>query len=139
MGRRTKKTTEEIEAKKREEQKAEYAEELLSILRGKKIAFLSHAFAYTSFSSSTAYNFELEKMESVKETIKKNRANAKNYMVQKWIASDNATLQVAAYRLMSDPEEHKLLNQSYIDHTSGGEKVIFNGIDLDVKENDSAS
>lgn len=96
----------------------EYEEELLKVIKTRKIAFLNHAFAYTSFSSSTAYNHELEKLESVKEAIQNNRVSSKNYMLQKWIDSDNATLQVAAMRLLADAEEHRKLNQSYVQQDS---------------------
>ena len=105
------------------QKKKKYEKELLKVIQDKKIAFLNHCFAYTSFSSSTAYNYELEKLESIKEAINKNRVSAKNYMLQKWIASENATLQISAFRLLSDTEEHQKLNQSYVDHTSKGDKI----------------
>ena len=42
-------------------------------------------------------------------------------MLNKWIESDNPTLQVAAMRLLSDTDEHRRLNQSYIDHKHGAD------------------
>ena len=101
----------------------EYKLELLNVINEKKIAFLDHAFAFTSFSRSTAYNNGLDKLDSIKDALRKNRVKAKAYMLNKWIKSDNATLQLAAYRLCADPEEHQKLNQQYIDHTSKGEKI----------------
>ena len=62
-------------------------------------------------------------MHSIKAAIATNRATAKNYMLNKWVASDNATLQISAMRLLSDSEEHQKLNQSYVDHTTKGEKI----------------
>lgn len=101
----------------------EYAAELLAVIEKHKIAFLDHAFAFTSFSRSTAYEHNLDKSDDIKNAIAQNRVKAKNYMLNKWIASDNATLQLAAYRLCATPEEHQKLNQQYIDHTSKGEKI----------------
>lgn len=98
----------------------QYKQEILDVIRSKKIAFYDHVFAYTSFSSSTAYNHELEKVEDIKEALKKNRVSYKAYMLEKWVKSDNATLQVAAMRLLSDTEEHRKLNQNYTDHTTDG-------------------
>lgn len=89
-----------------------YEEELLKVIKSKKIAFFDHCFGFTSFSRSTAYNYSLDKLDSIKEAILQNRVTAKNYMLNKWIASDNPTLQISAYRLLSDPEEHRLLNQN---------------------------
>lgn len=106
-----------------ESKTAKYEKELLEVIKDKKIAFFDHCFGYTSFCAATAYNHQLEKLETIKNAIKENRVKAKNYMLNKWIASDNPTLQVAAMRLLSDSEEHKKLNQSYIDHTSKGKEV----------------
>jgi hypothetical protein len=44
-------------------------------------------------------------------------------MLAKWVTSQNATLQIAAMRLLCDKEEHQMLNQQYIDHTTKGESV----------------
>ena len=106
------------------EKQKKYEKEMLRVINEEKIAFFDHCFAFTTFSAATAYNHNLEKLESIKNAIAGNRVKAKNYMLNKWIASDNPTLQIAAMRLLSTPEEHQKLNQSYIDHTSKGEKVI---------------
>lgn len=100
-----------------------YKAELLDVIKKHKIAFIDHCFAFTSFSRSTAYEHNLDKSDDIKNAIAQNRVKAKNYMLNKWIASDNATLQLAAYRLCATPEEHQKLNQQYIDHTSKGEKM----------------
>jgi len=121
----------------------EYEKELLKVIKEKKIAFFDHCFGFTSFSRRTAYEHKLHESHDIKNAINQNRVTAKNYMLNKWIASDNATLQVAAMRLLSDSEEHQKLNQSYIDHTTKREKLLFNPINLDIdttnnaKENDS--
>ncbi|HSH68028.1 MAG TPA: hypothetical protein VLB84_20005 [Bacteroidia bacterium] len=105
------------------EKKDKYEKELLEVIKSKKIAFFDHCFGFTSFSRTTAYDYKLNDSDAIKVAIAKNRATAKNYMLNKWIASDNATLQISAMRLLSDSEEHQKLNQSYIDHTSKGEKI----------------
>jgi len=98
-----------------EDKGIKYEAELLELIKEKKIAFLDHCFAYATFSRATAYNYNLDKLDSIRDAINKNRVSAKNYMLNKWIASTNATLQISAFRLLSDQEEHRLLNQSYID------------------------
>ena len=105
------------------EKKKQYEQELLEVIKKKKIAFFDHAFAFVSFSRATAYNHELDKLDTIKSAIDNNRVTAKNYMLNKWIGSDNPTLQISAMRLLSTPEEHQKLNQSYVDHTSKGEKI----------------
>ena len=112
-----------------EKQKA-YEKELLKIIKERKIMFFSHAFAYTSFSAATAYNHNLEKLDSIKEALSKNRASGVTYMLNKWIGSDNATLQIAAMRIIADEDIRRSLNQQYIEQTIK-EQPLFN---IDVKE-----
>ena len=72
---------------------------------------------YMGCSRATAYNHGLDKLDSIKEALEKNRAKGVDYLLQKWIAGDNSTLQIAAMRLICTKEEHQLLNQQYIEHT----------------------
>ena len=112
-----------------EKQKA-YEKELLKIIKERKIMFFSHAFAYTSFSAATAYNHNLEKLDTIKEALAKNRASGVTYMLNKWIGSDNATLQIAAMRIIADEEIRRSLNQQYIEQTIK-EQPLFN---IDIEE-----
>jgi len=101
--------------------KQRYEEEILEVIKNKKIMRFSHVFAhYTGCSMSTAYNHELEKLESIKEALKKNRSTATNYLIQKWISSDNATLNVAAFKLVCSDEERQKLNQQNVDLNHSG-------------------
>lgn len=101
----------------------QYEAELLKVIKEKKIAFFDHAFAFTTFSRATAYNHGLDKLDAISEAIDQNRVKAKNYMLNKWIAGENPTLQVAAMRLLSSSEEHRKLNQHYTDHTTNGKEI----------------
>ena len=112
-----------------EKQKA-YEKELLEIIEERKIMFFSHAFAYTSFSAATAYNHDLEKLDTIKSALAKNRTSGVTYMLNKWISSDNATLQIAAMRIISDEDLRRSLNQQYIEQTIK-EQPLFN---IEVKE-----
>ena len=111
-----------------EEKAKKYEEELLKVIKSKKIAFFDHCFGFTSFSRATAYNHSLDKLDSIKDAINQNRVTAKNYMLNTWIASDNATLQISAMRLLSDYEKHQQLSHTYIDHTSNGKDFNINEI-----------
>jgi len=110
-------------SKPKSENTPKYEAELLEVIKKHKIAFFDHCFAFTSFSRATAYNNGLDKLDNIKAAIDENRVKAKNYLLNKWIASDNPTLQLAAFRLLSVSEEHRLLNQSYVDHTTNGKDI----------------
>ena len=75
---------------------------------------------YEACSRATAYNHNLDKLDSIKEAIYKNRRKGVTSLKAKWLKSENATLQLAAMRMICDPEEHKTLNQNYTDITTGG-------------------
>ena len=62
-------------------------------------------------------------MDDIKEALLENRKKAVNYLLNKWIKSENATLQIAAMRMVADDADRQRLNQAYIDHTSGGQKI----------------
>ena len=77
-----------------------------------------------SMGRTTAYAYKLNDSDSVKETFEINRSKGVNYLLQKWITSDNSTLQIAAMRIIADEEDRQRLNQQYIDHTSKGGEII---------------
>jgi len=68
---------------------------------------------YKACTRTTAYNHNLNKLDSIKEAIYMNRRKSVVSLLTKWLNSDNATLQLAAMRLICDPDEHRALNQNY--------------------------
>ena len=99
---------------------------------------------YEACSRATAYNHNLDKLDSIKEAIYKNRRKGVTSLKAKWLNSDNATLQLAIMRMICDPEEHKTLNQNYTDITTGGVALnidpfakIRQNVGLDEKTNTS--
>lgn len=74
---------------------------------------------------ATLYNHELDKLDTIKEALNNSRVSTKVYLRKKWRDSDNATLQLALMKLISDDEDRQKLSQSYqnVDHTSKGETI----------------
>jgi hypothetical protein len=108
--------------------KKEREKEIVEIIKKNKIMFIEHIFGYyTDIKKSQFYNLKLHESDAIREAIHKNRTFAAGYMIQKWIASDNPTLQVAAYRLVCSSEEHRLLNQQYVESTTT-QKVELSGL-----------
>lgn len=68
---------------------------------------------YQECSRSTAYAHGLDKSDNIKEAIYKNRRKGVTSLKAKWLKSENATLQLAAMRLICDADEHRALNQNY--------------------------
>lgn len=68
---------------------------------------------YKGCSRPTAYNHGLDKLDSIKEAIYSNRRTGVTTLIDKWLKSENATLQMGAMKLICDPDEHKRLNPNY--------------------------
>jgi hypothetical protein len=90
------------------------------------LVFIDEVIKYLPCKKTSFYDFfpaNSELMNELKDLINTNKENLKKGLRTKWYESDNATVQLALYRLLATTEEHKLLNQSYIDQTSKGEKI----------------
>jgi hypothetical protein len=95
-----------------------YEAELIDMIKKKQWMRYGHIdWTALSFSMPTAYNYELEKLETIKDALAFNRSKAVHYMLQKWIAGDNPTLQIAAMKIVADDADRIKLVQQQIDST----------------------
>ncbi len=96
--------------------------EILEVIEEYKITRITHIFAYYGgISRPTFYAEELDKSDTIKEALEKNRLKACSFLHNKWIQSDNPTLQIAAFKLLCDDDERQKLTQN--DVTTKGEKI----------------
>jgi len=96
--------------------KQQHEEEILKIVIKNKIMKIQHIFShYTDLRSAQFYNLELEKSESIKDAISKNKTKAVSYMLNKWIGSENPTLQISAFKVLCDDEERKKLSMQFME------------------------
>lgn len=68
-------------------------------------------------SKQTAYDHNLDKVDAIKDKLEFNRRNNKKSLRNKWFNSENATTQIALYRLLADDEEFTRLVQNKQDTT----------------------
>ena len=98
--------------------KKQHEKDIVEVIKENKVMFIKHIFGYyPDLASSQFYNLKLEQSEKIKEAIAKNKSKATGYLINKWISSDNPTLQIAAYRLTCTNEERQKLNQNYLELT----------------------
>jgi hypothetical protein len=83
---------------------------------------------YLDCSRATAYNHNLDKLDSIKEAIRDNKRKGVTSLLSKWIKSDNPTLQIAAMRMICEDDERRKLNQQYKEHTGKGGSELFQQI-----------
>jgi len=96
--------------------KEQHEAEILQIVVKQKIMKIQHIFQhYTNLGSAQFYNLELEKSESIKEAIQTNKSKAVSYMLNKWVGSDNATLQISAFKVLCEDEDRKKLSMQFVE------------------------
>lgn len=101
-----------------------YESEILETIKKHPIFTFQDIFVYyKGCSRSSAYAWSLDKSDAIKNAIYENKRRGVVSMLSKWINSQNATLQIAAMRLICEQNERQLLNQQYIDHTTGGKEI----------------
>ena len=106
------------------DKKEQYEKEALDAIEKHKLAFFSHIFAYVPFSHQTAYTHGLDKLDSIKDAIAKNRVSHKSYLLNDFITGDNATLKVVAYKLLADDDELARLNNKQEQAKEESPKIV---------------
>jgi hypothetical protein len=96
--------------------KEQHEKEILDVIVKHKIMKIQHIFShYVDLKSAQFYNLELEKSESIKEAISLNKTKAVSYMINKWIASENPTLQISAFKVLCEDDERKKLSMQFME------------------------
>jgi hypothetical protein len=100
------------------------------------IAFIEDVVACLPCGKVTFYEHKLNELNTIKSALEKNKIEGKKYLRNKWKDSDNATVQVALYKILgNDGDRDKLNPNSKVDHNvQGGIKITIE--DLDEKYND---
>lgn len=121
--------------------KEQHETDILKVIIKNKIMRIDHIFShYVDLKSSQFYNLELEKSESIKEAIKINKSKAVSYMLNKWVGSNNATLQISAFKVLCEDEDRKKLSMQFVESENKHElkeftvKVIDNNPDGDTNQ-----
>lgn len=113
--------------------KAQHEKNILEIIRKNKVMFISHIFGfYGQISRQYFYQIGLDKSDEIKKAIADNRAKATGFMINKWIASDNPTLQVCAYKILCSDDERKRLSKDYVEVTGKNGKDLVPKIEVEI-------
>jgi hypothetical protein len=111
----------------------ELEKQALEAIEKHKLFFIEDIVSYLPCDKTTFYAHKLHESNSIKDALLEVKTNLKVSMRSKWFRSENATLQLALMKLLSNDEElRKLSMQHQVNEEA--EKPIFNGIDLDIKD-----
>lgn len=95
----------------------------IDLIKKHKLVFLYEVISFLPCSQSTFYDHKLEQSEDIKSALEENRVLQKHKMRANWINGDNSTLQLAAYKLLSNDDEIKKLSMQHTDVTSDGKQI----------------
>ncbi len=91
-----------------------------------KLIFVEDIAAMCGCSKNTLYDkfpIDSDDFHELSKMLEENKISLKVGLRKKWFESDNATTQMALYKLCSTDTEHKKLQQNYTDLTTDGEKI----------------
>lgn len=114
-------------------------EQALDIIDKKKLFFIEDVITLLPISKQTFYEFfkvDSNELDTIKEALDKNKIDVKNGLRNKWYNGNNPLTQMALYKLIGTEEEyHRIASTKTENKNINIEKPLFNGIDLNVKEN----
>lgn len=101
-------------------------QQAIKAITDNNLFFIEDIVAFLPISKKTFYEYFTvgsDESNNLKELLEINKTTTKSEIRKKLFKSEKAAELLALYRLVCTPEERQLLNQQYIDHTSGGDKI----------------
>jgi hypothetical protein len=107
--------------------KTELVDLAISVMAGEEIVTWGELWDSMGISPTTAFKFELQEVEDIKNELQRHKTRRKKRLRRRWADSDNAALQIAEYKLLSDDDELARLNTQKVnaDVNLSHKKVIF--------------
>jgi len=103
--------------------KQEIIDLCMEVIEEHNVIFIEELVSYVPISKSAFYNWNLHELDDIKDAITSSKVNKKAQLREMWMMSENATLQVANYKLMATDEEHDRLTMNRSDITTKGDKI----------------
>jgi hypothetical protein len=116
-------------------------QQALDLIEKKKLFFIEDVVCLLPCDKTTFYRFfEVESNEynTIKEGLDKNKIEIKNGLRNKWYNGNNPLTQMALYKLIGTEEEyHRIASTKTENKNINIERPIFNGLDINVKNEES--
>ena len=82
----------------------------LEVIRKNMLVFIHEVASTMNLSRQTFYDHGLDKLDSIKNELEANRNKLKCGLRKKWYESENATVQIALYKLIGTDDESDRIN-----------------------------
>ena len=113
----------------------------LDLIEKKKLFFIEDVVCLLPCRKSTFYDLfpiDSNEMDTIKELLDKNKIEIKNGLRNKWYNGNNPLTQMALYKLIGTEEEyHRIASTKTENKNINIERPIFNGLDINVKKEES--
>lgn len=107
----------------------EQLQEALRVIEEEKICFFEEITLYVAPSKRIMQEWGFHELPTIKDALDRNKIKGKSKLRNKWQDSGNATLELAAYKLMATTEELERLTVNNNKNQSSGELNV-NGVNL---------
>lgn len=107
----------------------ELEERALKVIKSKKLIFIEDISVMMGINKTTFYAHRLHENDEIMDEIIKNKINIRNGLRDKWYHNDNATTQLALYKLAAIPKELERLTMQKIDQKIDGEIKVVKWLD----------
>lgn len=107
--------------------KQELINEALAIIPREECVTLEEVWLFMGITRTTAFNYQLNTVDEIKEAVLQEKIKVKKKLRRRWRDSDNATLQIAEFKLCSDDDELARLNTQKVNadvNVTGKGRVI---------------
>ena len=99
----------------------------LEAIEKHKLFFIEDIIAFLPCSKPTFYEYfpnDSNDYKTMFQALEKNRTEIKTSLRSKWYKSNAPALQLALYKLIASPDEHRSLQMNYQDVTSNGKTIL---------------
>ena len=104
--------------------KEELIQDCLSIIEEYGLFNISQLVGFLSISTSTFYNYELEKSKEIKDALRKSRAKEFSEAFNRMKANDSATAQIATLKILGDQDTRDALNGKQEENKNNEIRVV---------------
>jgi len=116
-------------------------QQALDLIEKKKLFFIEDVVCLLPISKPTFYDYfqiDSNELNTIKELLEKNKIEIKNGLRNKWYNGNNPLTQMALYKLIGTEDEyHRIASTKTENKNINIERPIFNGLDINVKNEES--
>jgi hypothetical protein len=116
-------------------------EQAQELIKTKKLFFIEDVVTLLPCSRSTFWDMfpdKSDELDNIKDLLDKNKIEVKNGLRNKWYNGNNPLTQMALYKLIGTEEEyHRIASTKTENKNINIERPIFNGLDINVKNEES--